>query len=954
MSLDGDILSPSRTKTRAISTDEQARRAVKVFRSLQPTLTAYARVLTKRNDVRVTMSSSDNGSTTGKEIFFRPPLALGESVRHDRALCDKRNADKQLLCPACARREQVLAVIYHEIAHIAFDSFAETTEADRLELTKKTLDETKGPFADAIRRRIETAPYYERSSYISLANLVSKFLPTLVNALEDARVNREMFKARPGTKVMFEAMANRTFAEGVEQVDLTTGETVVKHWRDYPLNKQAVVGVFCKASGYDYSDWFRPSVVEALDDPELGRLVRRLDTVRTTRGVYNLAFPVLARLRELGFCRLPEDPEVPEEKEEGPTEESESDPPPAEAEEPDESDSPGSDDSDGSDDSGEDAGNSDDEGEPDAGDDGDAGDGDPSTDGELGEGDGEAEEAEDADASSYGGSSPGEAEDDSSEPDRGELGTGSELPGGEGADPGGDASDDDSDDSPGSRTTSSFDGGVEADAEETEDEDGDLADSPPVRSGAESEEESDEADGDLEMRREGMAGARAESDIERSSPGDGDGEADGVLEQPDDGCGDQNSPGAGRSDDASLPDCEEGEGDLEAVESDEMVTEGDDGSTGDGSSGSEVDGEGEPIDSGADLGEGGIRLEDEGLEFGDPEDVEDALHGVAHPEDRNLTAKEARQLKTGEKAIDKAVVQSMYFETPSSKMHGVREHFYGDTQASEYGNAWNRTSYEDWGYSKAEIGIEKEINIPESILGPALLRMRVAFAANQRSKMQRHLKAGRVNSRVLGKRAYLDDERLFQRKRVPGKRSYAVVIGMDLSGSTIGVNLLLEKRAVYAQAELLSRMGIDFVIVGHSGNVHDSVDYGLDLDVYHVKQLHDPWNDAAKLRLNELGPDAANLDGHALEYLRKQADKCDATDKIILYYSDGKMPAENHDEELEILQREIRTCHQKNYTLLGVGIRTDSPARHGLDTVQVDDDSDVVRVVKHLEKRLLA
>ena len=82
-------------------------------------------------------------------------------------------------------------------------------------------------------------------------------------------------------------------------------------------------------------------------------------------------------------------------------------------------------------------------------------------------------------------------------------------------------------------------------------------------------------------------------------------------------------------------------------------------------------------------------------------------------------------------------------------------------------------------------------------------------------------------------------------------------------------------------------------------------------------------------------------------------DRVQATDKIILYCTDGKMPAENHDEELEILQREIKICKQKGYTLLGVGIRTDSPVRHGLDTVQVDEHSDVVKVVRHLEKRLL-
>jgi hypothetical protein len=74
---------------------------------------------------------------------------------------------------------------------------------------------------------------------------------------------------------------------------------------------------------------------------------------------------------------------------------------------------------------------------------------------------------------------------------------------------------------------------------------------------------------------------------------------------------------------------------------------------------------------------------------------------------------------------------------------------------------------------------------------------------------------------------------------------------------------------------------------------------------------------------------------------------------VILYYSDGKMPLENYYEELEILQREIATCKQRGITLLGVGIRTDSPQSHGLDTVEVNDSSDIGRVVNHLEKVLV-
>ena len=308
--------------------------------------------------------------------------------------------------------------------------------------------------------------------------------------------------------------------------------------------------------------------------------------------------------------------------------------------------------------------------------------------------------------------------------------------------------------------------------------------------------------------------------------------------------------------------------------------------------------------------------------------------------------------------MDTAIVQGLYFESPSRDIKGVREHRWGQdvfVGRSNTSTAWESSRLYT-GFSKAQLGIDGEFTPPESTLGPALMRMRVAFADNERGDYQRNRKSGKINNRVLGKRAIQNDPRLFRKKALPGKKSYFVLIGMDVSGSTVGRNIALEKEAVYAQAELLSRMGIPFAIFAHSGNYTNPSSgrsAGLDLDIYFVKEGHEPWDKNTQERLTAIGPDAANLDGHTLEYYRKVMDRVVATDKIILYYTDGKMPAENHDEELEILQREIKVCKKKGYTLLGVGIRTDSPVRHGLDTVQVDEHSDVVKVVRHLEKRLL-
>jgi hypothetical protein len=929
--------------------NEQALRAVKAFRALQPTLSAYARMLTKRRDISVEMAAKDNGSTDGKKIYYRPPIALGDPTPHDRRLCDKRDELHQPACPACAIRETVLVTIYHEIAHNCYDSFLEPNEHDQREAVERAIAEVPGKYADLVRKKIEKAPYAAKNSYLKLANLISPYLPMLVNALDDARVNKELFKARKGTKIMFEADEWKIFAEGFETHD------GVKRWNEQSLNSQIIVGCFCKAVGHDYSEWFAPEIIAALDDAEITALLRRMDTVRSMAGVYQLAFPVLARLRELGFLRAPEDPDT--EMEQG----DDGEPEPAESGD-DSGDEQGDNPTQPAE-SGDEAGSGDD---PES--DEDAGSGGMGSDQGQNSGDGEESEGDvdgDSDPEGDPGSDSAEGSDES------------------GSDADGEDQSGEGDDSGTSPSTS------EADESESEPTAGDSSDgdSSDESDGSGSEEDSGEVDGD------------SDSSVEEATPSD-DGESDGAAggDASDPADGDERS-GSDDSSSSGAPDSDVPAG--ENTESPDGPAP-DDGSEHSGSGnaeGSDSDGEeftddlgrrpadsdvkepeeghmdplpepdprpdtddsdsDEPLDSGADDGTGGVQVveneKNDHIPMGTPEEVNAGVLNWLDHEDKPKSVQEAED----EAAVDRALVQGIYFETPSRNIYGVREHKYGEPVVVEGHNmsmAWDSEAYSFLGYTPRSLGIEGDFDPEESVLGAALLRARVAFSDNARGKELRHRKSGRVDTRVLGKRAGIGDERLFKKKILPGKKSYFVLIGMDVSGSTVGSNLVLEKKAVFAQAELLTRMGIPFAIYAHSGNYHNpraGRSEGIDLDIYLIKEKDEVWDSNTQERLRKLGPDNANVDGHTLEYYRKRLDEATATDKIILYYTDGKMPAENHDEELEILQREIRTCNRKGYTLLGVGIRTDSPVRHGLDTVQVDEEADVIKVVEHLEKRLL-
>ena len=953
--------------------NEQARRAVKAFRALQPTLSAYARMLTKRSNVRVEMAARDNGSTDGNKIYFRPPMELGNPTPHERRLCDKRDEFHQPCCPACAVRERVLVTIYHEIAHICYDSFLEPSKKDQKEAIERAVAEAPGKYAEKIRQAIENAPFQRKNTYLKLASLISPYLPTLVNALDDARVNRELFKARKGTKVMFEADEWRTFTQGFEASDGMGGVKTVK-WNEQPADMQIIVGMFCKGVGHDYRGWFHPDIVEALNDAELTALVRRLDTVRSMAGVYELSFPVLVRLRELGFLRLPQDPDMEQEQgDEGePSDESGEGNESGEEGEG-EGEGPSSPDAEGSESaSGDDpepgapegsGGMESDEGQPDSSGqateeavDEDTG----SSDTESDRGGGTPEDSDDSGSSTDSEDQSGEGDDQgtspsSGNPDREESESSS-----------GDSSDgDSSNESDG--TGSEAEGGVDEQADADEG-DSDTDSDAPSSEGSDSSESDSEAGGDEADSSDG--GSDASSDNGDLDSGKSDSEAsdrDGEGSEPDSTASDDGSVHAGSEDATGAeqrgadPSDDLGrrpaDADVEGPEEGSLESrpEPDEPDAADG-----PDLPDEAIESGADDGTGGVLVieneENDHLPPADPEQVQAAVMQWLDHDDKPKSVEE----QNNEAAVDRAIIQGIYFETPSRNVYSVREHRFGEPQIISGYNmsgAWDDSSVNIYGFTRRQLGIEGDFETAESILGPALLKMRTVFSDNKRGAHLRHRKSGRVDARVLGKRAGLGDPRLFKKKIVPGKKSYFVLIGVDVSGSTVGTNIVLEKKAVMAQATLLSRMGIPFAIYAHSGNLHDPTRgraEGLDLEIYIIKEAHEPWDPKTHQRLQELGPDSANLDGHSLEYYRKRLDEVQATDKILLYYTDGKMPAENYDEELEVLQREIRTCRNKGYTLLGVGIRTDSPIRHGLDTVEVNEDADVVKVVQHLEKRLIA
>ena len=589
---------------------ERAKRAVEAFRRMQPMLNSYARAFTGNKRITVEISSSIKAATDGKKIYFCPPIGLGDELKHEKNLCDRRDPETLLqMCKACEVKEGILVVIYHEIAHVCYGTFQAPDEQHAAELVDRVLAETSGAYAERMRKVVDRAPSYVKDNFMGMASLINPYLKIILNAIEDARVNNNLFAARRGTKAMFDAASRQIFERGIEMIDPKTGEVTYSMWKERELNMQVIIGIFCAAVGYEYDGWFAPEVIAALADHEIQGLLAQSRGTRSVGDNYALSFLFLKRLRELGFCKNPNDPED-EQPEQEPDQETGDGKPSSEADDSEGDSSDPQDDSESDEGDGQGDGNSDDA-------DGAEGDGDESTD-QQGDGASEAE----ADGPSDGDESEG---DTAAGPVAG-----------------------DQDESAGD------DSGTD---DEGMGDDSDSSDTDELREGEQPGTEADEP---------GEPGDGADSSSDDRDQSGGAAEDSGEADEFD--SGEQSF----LSDDGVEDDTEE-----TSPTTEEYFDEGEDEREREEL---EDNPDAEEIDQGGMVPEDAIDLtdvdsNDEPLNYGDPESAEKGLEqfGGHDKDDEPPTPEDL----LNQAALEKAIMQGLYFETASEEVVGVREHRYG-------------------------------------------------------------------------------------------------------------------------------------------------------------------------------------------------------------------------------------------------------------------------------------
>lgn len=294
-----------------------------------------------------------------------------------------------------------------------------------------------------------------------------------------------------------------------------------------------------------------------------------------------------------------------------------------------------------------------------------------------------------------------------------------------------------------------------------------------------------------------------------------------------------------------------------------------------------------------------------------------------------------------------AVIQADQFDNASASVACINVHRFDKPTPRTTKLAWRCLAHDT--YDDYDDQAEK-YDMPESLIGSVLLKMRTIFADNKKTKRTGEFRSGRViSTRVASVMA--GNNKVFNRPQQSGKKDYFVVLALDVSASTSGDKIFNIKQMGMAFGNLLSRAGVKFAIYAHTGG-YISNEHGYEGDVFIVKEEHDQWDTKAQDRLAKLNASGNNLDGHALEFFRKRCDQSAATDKVIFYVTDGSMPEANSEDEKEVLVREIKVCEKKGYTLIGVGISTDSPKRYGLDTICIDEPKDIQLLIRELDRRL--
>jgi len=178
------------------------------------------------------------------------------------------------------------------------------------------------------------------------------------------------------------------------------------------------------------------------------------------------------------------------------------------------------------------------------------------------------------------------------------------------------------------------------------------------------------------------------------------------------------------------------------------------------------------------------------------------------------------------------------------------------------------------------------------------------------------------------------------------KRDIAVAFLVDMSRSTKGATIELEKEALIIMSEALNEVGDVFAVYGFSGDNRDNVDF------YRIKTFDDPYDQQVKKRISAIEDRFENRDGtairHTISKLRRRAERT----KMLILLSDGKPVDKEYSGTYAIEDTRLALKEARQYGIKTFCITVDRTAAEYLPRMYSHSSWTVIDQVNKLPEKI--
>ena len=178
------------------------------------------------------------------------------------------------------------------------------------------------------------------------------------------------------------------------------------------------------------------------------------------------------------------------------------------------------------------------------------------------------------------------------------------------------------------------------------------------------------------------------------------------------------------------------------------------------------------------------------------------------------------------------------------------------------------------------------------------------------------------------------------------KRDIVVAFLVDMSRSTKGATIELEKEALIIMSEALNEVGDVFAVYGFSGDNRDNVDF------YRIKTFDDPYDQQVKKRISAIEDRFENRDGtairHTISKLRRRAERT----KMLILLSDGKPVDKEYSGTYAIEDTRLALKEARQYGIKTFCITVDRTAADYLPRMYSHSSWTVIDQVNKLPEKI--